>query len=86
MTTDDVRLEHKTAVRLPIPTENTLLLMIAAGFFILHILAAVYLLPRSTSADAAPPPGASGAMFDWRVARRADQRSVIRHFRPHCGV
>jgi hypothetical protein len=64
MTTDDVTLERKASVRLPILTENTLLLMIATGFFILHILAAVYLLPQSASADTAPPPGASGAMFD----------------------
>ncbi|WP_407156253.1 hypothetical protein [Bradyrhizobium sp. STM 3557] len=64
MTTDDVRLERKASVRLPILTENTLLLIIAAGFVILHILAAIDLLPQSASADTSPPPEASGAMFD----------------------
>jgi hypothetical protein len=63
--TIDVRLERKASVRLPTFSENALLLMIAAGFFILHILAAIYLLPQSApAADTAPPPEASGAMFD----------------------
>jgi hypothetical protein len=58
------RSERKNSVRLPPLSETTLLLMIAAGFFILHVLAALELLPQSASADIAPPPEAIGAMFD----------------------
>jgi hypothetical protein len=58
------RSERKNSVRLPSLSENTLLLMIAAGFFILHVLAALELLPQSASADIARPPEAVGAMFD----------------------
>jgi hypothetical protein len=62
--TTSVRSERKSSVRLPSPSENTLLLIIATGFFILHIMATVLLLPQSASADSAPPRDASGAMFD----------------------
>ena len=59
-----VRSERKSSVRLPNPSETTLLLIIAAGFFVLHILTAVLLMPHPASADSATPPEASGAMFD----------------------
>jgi hypothetical protein len=58
-----VRLERKTSVRLPVLGETTLLLLIVAGFFILHILAGC-LLQQSASVETALPPEASGAMFD----------------------
>jgi hypothetical protein len=38
--------------------------MIAAGFSILHVVAAVDLLPQSASADTAPPREATGALLD----------------------
>ncbi|CCE04726.1 exported hypothetical protein [Bradyrhizobium sp. STM 3843] len=41
-----------------------LLVMIVAGFCVLHILTAVYLMPRSASADATPPSETAEAMFD----------------------
>jgi hypothetical protein len=58
-----LRLDRKTSVRLPALSETTLLLMIAAGFFILHVLA-IHLLQQSASVATASAHEASGAMFD----------------------
>lgn len=59
-----VRAERKASIQLPTLSENMLLVMIVVGFCVLHILTAVYLMPRSASADTTPPSETAGPMFD----------------------
>ena len=58
------RSERRHLVQLPALGGTALLLIIAAGFFILHIVGAIDLPSQSSSMDNVPPPGATHATFD----------------------
>jgi hypothetical protein len=55
---------EKSSVQFPALSETTLLILIAVGFCILHVLTAIYLLQPAVSANAAPPSEAIAPMFD----------------------
>ena len=44
----------KLSARLPMPSENVLLAVVAAGFLALHIIVAVTLMPASAKAPMSP--------------------------------
>lgn len=46
--------ERKGLVQIPALSENMLLMIIAIGFFLLHILTAVFVVPPSAIRTAAP--------------------------------
>jgi hypothetical protein len=55
---------EKSSVQFPALSETTLLIVIAVGFVILHVLTAVCLWPPSASVDPAPRPEAIGSISD----------------------
>lgn len=46
--------ERKGFIQVPAPSENTLLVIIAVGFCLLHILTVVLVVPPSATRTAAP--------------------------------
>jgi hypothetical protein len=48
------RSERKGIIHIPLPSGNMLLVIIAIGFCIFHILSAVFLRPPSKAYDPAP--------------------------------
>ena len=58
------RSERKSFVQNPALSENTLLVIIAVGFCILHLLTAVFLMPPPATSAAAPPLEKMLALYD----------------------
>jgi hypothetical protein len=58
------RSARKSFVQTPALSDNTLLMIIAAGFCVLHLLTAVLLMPSSAQKAAAPALEESLALYD----------------------
>jgi hypothetical protein len=56
--------ERKGLIQAPVPSENMLLVIIAIGFGLLHILTAVFVVPPSATRTPAPSLQQTLALYD----------------------